>query len=349
MLVADLGDVVACAEDEGLIDLLDGLQGLDLVGGRLGLLAEGQRGQGDARGLRRAELLLAPAGVVQARAEDLVEIEVGHHEVFLEGPAARDPLALLVEDEGLPVEDELVLAAHRVDEGQADEIVGGPRGQHLLAELGLARVVGRGVDRHHELGSRQGLQGGGPRGIPDVLADVGREHRVAHDEHGRLRAGLEVAVLVEDAVVGQVLLVVRAHLRAVVENGRGIEDVITLVDIPDHRRDAPALAGHVRQRPQVGLDERRLEEQVLGRVAREGELGEGHEVAARRAGALHPVQDEPRIGLDGADRRIDLRQPHADASHGAYSSLWSPSGLAWPGGSCGRRSGSGHRPRPYKW
>src|SRR5437667_160590 len=149
----------------------------------------------------RAELLLAPAGVVQARAEDLVEIEVGHHQVFLEGPATRDPLALLVEDEGLPVEDELVLAAHRVDEGQADEIVGGPRGQHLLAELGLARVVGRGVDRHHELGPRQGLQGGGPRGIPDVLADVGREHRVAHDEHGRLRAGLEVAVLVEDAVV----------------------------------------------------------------------------------------------------------------------------------------------------
>ena len=75
---------------------------------------------------------------MQARAEDLVEVEVGDDEILLEGAPAGDALALLVEDERLPVEDELVLAADRVDEGQAHEVVGGARGQHLLAELRLA-------------------------------------------------------------------------------------------------------------------------------------------------------------------------------------------------------------------
>ena len=51
---------------------------------------------------------------------------------------------------------------------------------------------------------------------------------LAAREDGRLRARLEVAVLVEDAVVRQVLLVVGARLRAVVEHGRGVEDVVAL-------------------------------------------------------------------------------------------------------------------------
>ena len=64
------------------------------------------------------------------------------------------------------------------------------------------------------------------------------KHRLAQREDGRLRAGLEVAVLVEDAVVRQVLLVVDAGERAVVEDGGGVEDVVALVDEADDRGDA---------------------------------------------------------------------------------------------------------------
>src|SRR6266481_2932737 len=58
---AVLGHVVARAEDEGAIDLLDGLEGLHLVHGQLGLLARGQSGQRDAPRARVRLELLFPA------------------------------------------------------------------------------------------------------------------------------------------------------------------------------------------------------------------------------------------------------------------------------------------------
>ena len=89
-----------------------------------GLLARGQRRQRDA-GHRRAaaKLLLAPPGVVQARAEDVVEVEIDDEQILLERPGPADALALFVEHEGLAVEDQLVLSADAVDEGQAREVV----------------------------------------------------------------------------------------------------------------------------------------------------------------------------------------------------------------------------------
>ena len=156
-----LGHVVAGAEDEGPVDLLHRLEHRHLVrraaAGRSGA-GSGRQRDAPRRGGGGAQLLLPAPRVVQAGAEDLVEVEVGDHEVLLEGPAARHALALLVEHEGLAVEDQLVLAAHRVHEGQAHQVVGGAGRQHLLAEPPLARVVGRGVDAHHQLRAAQRLQ-----------------------------------------------------------------------------------------------------------------------------------------------------------------------------------------------
>ena len=101
---------------------------------------------------------------------------------------------------------------------------------------------------------------GRPRRVPDVLADVDGEHHVAQREDRGLGAGLEVAVLVEDAVVRQVLLVVGAGVHAVVQHGGGIEDVVALVHESDHRGETAAGPRHVGERPQVGLDEGGLEE-----------------------------------------------------------------------------------------
>ena len=216
----------------------------------------------------------------------------------------------------MPVEHQFVLSPHRVDEGETDEVVGGARGQHLLAELRLAHVVGRRVDRNDQLRPREGLARGGARGIPDVLADIGGHSRVAHQEDGGFRARLEVAVLIEHAIVGQVLLVVGAGMGAVVEHGRRVEDVVALVHVAEHGGQPLALLHHVSEGAQVRLDEGGLEQEIFGRIAGQRQLGKGHEVAARAPGATHPVHHQPRIGLDGSHRRIDLGQPHPYPSHG---------------------------------
>src|SRR5207244_6601391 len=113
------------------------------------------------------------------------------------------------------------------------------------------------------------------RRIPDVLADVGGDGRVADNEHGRLDSGLEVPVLVEDAVVRQVLLVVDAGHRAVVQHRGRVEDVVALVDEADDRGEPGRRPGDVRERSEIRLNEGGFEQEVLGRVRGDDQLGDG--------------------------------------------------------------------------
>src|SRR5213594_2197371 len=68
-----------------------------------------------------------------------------------------------------------------------------------------------------------------------VFADIGGHRRLTLREDGRRGGGLEVAVLVEDTVVRQVLLVIGARVRAVVQHGRGVEAVVALVHKSEDR------------------------------------------------------------------------------------------------------------------
>ena len=182
--------------------------------------------------------------------------------------------------------------------------------------MALAGVVRRRVDRHHQLGPRQGLPRRRAGRIPDVLADVDGEARLPHGEDGRLGAGLEVTVLVEHAVVRQVLLVIDAGPAAVVQDRGRVEDVVALVDEAHHGGEAAGGAGDLGQRAQVRLDERRLEEQVLGRVAGDRQLGKGHQAAAERARLLETGADLGDVALEVSDRRVDLGEGDPEAAHG---------------------------------
>ena len=118
----------------------------------------------------------------------------------------------------VPVEDELVLAAHETAEGDAGDVVAGALGEHALALDALAGVVGGGGDVDDQRRARQRLLAGRRPRLPDVLAD-GQPERVPLElDDGAAGPGLEVALLVEDAVVGQVHLPVdrvdRARPRA---------------------------------------------------------------------------------------------------------------------------------------
>ena len=192
-----------------------------------------------------------------------------------------------------------------------------PGGQHLLAEAHLPDVIGRGVDRDHHLRPGKRLRGHGSGGVPDVLADVHREDRaaLAQLEDRRLHPGLEVPVLVEDAVVRQVLLVVHARHGPVVADGGGVHDVVLPVDEADHDDEAGRRPGHAVEGTQVRLDERGPEQEILGRVARQAQLGEGDQIDPEGARPLDLVEHPASITLDVADADVELGQADPELSH----------------------------------
>ena len=149
------------------------------------------------------------------------------------------------------------------------------------------------VHDHARAGER--LVGERRAGLPDVLADRQADGDAVDRDRRAALARLEVAQLVEDAVVGQVQLAVAGLDRAVGEDRRRVVDVLGPLGIADDGDDpvrllAKALEGGAR----VG-EEVLLEQQVLRRIAGQRELGEADELRARvargadRAGYLHLV------------------------------------------------------------
>src|SRR5690606_7255463 len=208
-------------------------------------------------------------------------------------------------------------AAHLVD---VDERAGGvrrPGGQHALALGQAVGVVRRGVDVDHQLGPAVGLGGDGPAGVEGVLADGHADPHAGHlDERRGGLAGGEVALFVEDRVVGQVALVVDGVHPAPGADGGGVVEVAAGVDEPD---DHGALAGrgrHPVERPPVVGDEAGLQQQVLGRVAGQRQLGEDGQVAARLLGLPGGAQHALDVAVEVADGRVDLAERDADAGHG---------------------------------
>ena len=189
--------------------------------------------------------------------------------------------------------------------------------EHALAGGELARVVGRAVDVDDDLRAGLPLQGHGAEGVPDVLTDVHADGDAADGVDGADAAGAEVAVLIKDAVVGQVDLVVDAHELAVAGEGGGVVDLVALaVHKADDDGDAPGGGDDLIEGGEVVADEGGLEEQVLGRVAGEHELGEGDEVGLPLAGLLDAAQDDAGVAGDVADGGVHLRQGQSKGPHG---------------------------------
>ena len=142
----------------------------------------------------RVALVLALAGeraaadVAQPAADRLARVEVDDEQRLLEPRRAGEHLPLVVEHDRVPVEEQLVLAADEVAEGEVGRVVPRPRDQHLLAVLGLADEVRRGgeVDEQLRAGERE-VGGGRPR-LPDVLADRRPDQDLAVPEQDQARA-----------------------------------------------------------------------------------------------------------------------------------------------------------------
>ena len=108
----------------------------------------------------------------------------------------------------MPVEDQLVLAAHRVAERDEARVVSRAGHEHLLALDLLTDMERRRTDVHEQLCAGERKVGRRRSGLPHVLADRHADKRLADFEQDEVVARCEVAVLVEDSIVRQEALAV---------------------------------------------------------------------------------------------------------------------------------------------
>ena len=255
-----LSHVVGEAERERLVDLGHGLERLrERRRDRAARLGRRQASQRRRRAIRSAF----------DRAPHL-DVDVAEHELFAELRAAGERLALGRDDDGVPVEDELVLAADRVADGERRAGLARALGDHALTRQALRAVVRRRgrVDDERRPGERFGR--GRWAGVPDVLADREADPRAPELDQRRRAARLEVAAFVEHPVVRQQDLPVDAGDSAIGDHGGRVVDRDVALGEPDYRDDSLDLARHLVERGADRVEEVRLEQQILGRVAGEG-------------------------------------------------------------------------------
>ena len=319
MLEAVLGDVVARAQHEGGVDLGVLVEGRGDRAAHRALAVRAARGGERAQG--RDLGLCEPRGhalarVAQARGPGRLDVDVGDEQLLGELRRSRGDAALVVGDERVAVEDELVLAADERAERHRGEVVAGALGDHLLALVALARLVGGGRDVDDQPGAGQRLVGDGGPGLPDVLADRHADRDAVDLDDRPAGAALEVAHLVEDAVVGEVDLAVdRLHAAVGADRG-GVVGVLGTLGEPDDRDDVHRLGGDPLQRLAGIGEEVLLEQEVLRRVAGDRELGEEDDLGTRLPRLAQAREDLLGVAGDVADGGVELGQsdPHQQSS-----------------------------------
>ena len=149
---------------------------------------------------------LAAAHVAEAPCDRLRRVEVDDEQLLLEATSARDHLTRVVEHHRVAVEHEPVLSADEVAEREV-ELVSRARVTSISSSvLRLADMERRGGEVHEQLCTGESEVCRGRAGLPDVLADRDAHDRIAEPEQDEIAAFREVAVLVENSVVGEKVL-----------------------------------------------------------------------------------------------------------------------------------------------
>ena len=231
-------------------------------------------------------------GLRRGRLDAALGVDLDEIHALGEIGQARRRLAGGVQREGRAVEHQFVLAAHHVGVDQRVAVLAGAATRHFQPLFLLAGVVRRGVGHQQHLGA--GL-GGGARGSvePDVLADVDAEAHALDVEHQRFAVSREIALLVEHRIVGQLALAIGAQHAALAQHRGGVvQAALARLDVA-HQHVKSGQPGQIMpqavQHILLGLDEQRAQQQVLGRVAGQDQLGRDQHVGAfgmRLAGGL---------------------------------------------------------------
>ena len=105
----------------------------------------------------------------------------------------------------------------------------------------------------------------------------------------------------------------------IVQNTGGIEDVMRVVDEADNCGDMKPRCGftYAVERRQVVLNETAPQHEVFRWISGQRQLGKGDEIRSKGLGLADLIDDLGGVAVEIAHSRVDLRQRHAQASHGA--------------------------------
>ena len=218
---------------------------------------------------------------------------------------------MLRDDHAVSVEHQLVLTSDQIADRERRPGLPCPILHHPLPIRPPSTVVRRGgrIDDQARAGERL-HRGGWPR-VPDVLADRQPDPDSGDVDQGRGVARLEVAALIEDAVVRKQDLPVDAADLPVPEHGDGVVGARIALRKADQGHGRPDPGGDLIHGVPGGIEEVRLQPQVLGGVARDRLLRENHQLRARLPGVRDPRRDQSRIALDVSHRGVHLGERDA--------------------------------------
>ena len=239
---------------------------------------------------------------------------------FPESRQLRRQRRIRIEREGSALEYQFVLPAHlvHVDQRQAAFDHAGHGHPHAL--IAHAAPIGRPVRGDQELRPRlrQALH---HVRTPNVLADGQADAHAAESHRAGHGAGFENALLVEDAVIGQVDLEPDGLDPAGVEQGASIVDLATLDPGQADQHGGAAIRGRDRQfvaGAAAGVLEGGLENQILRRIGRQEKFGEDHHIRALRRGLGPRARSKGGVRGRIADDWIELGDGDAQGGgHGA--------------------------------
>ena len=249
--------------------------------------------------MHRGDLLLGP---VETRGAGLGQVH-RHHRLF-KSRQHRDGLPRLIQGQAAAVEDELVITPHLVDIDQGNPVFPGVVLEQAVAQLLFAHLKGRGGNINEHRGPLPGLDLDGVQGIepaepqlrivPGVFADGDPQEFVFEGDNLHLSGGIEMPGLIEDVVGGQKRFALAQQHLSPGDQHRAVAQAFARVPAGGLRRphqDAGAgiPGGPSHQMVQGLLDpgqERRLLQEVPGRIAHQEKLGEDHQVG----GLMHLLQ-----------------------------------------------------------
>jgi hypothetical protein len=252
----------------------------------------------------------AVPGIAQTNATRGGGVDGRDDQLFAELLAPGQDAALVIDHERMAVEHELILPPDEIAEGDCGDVVTRTLDQHPFALGALTDVIRGGRDVDQQRGPGQRLVGGRWPRLPDVLADRQSDQGVAELDQRAAGARLEVALLVEDAVVGQKHLAVDRLDRAAGEHGAGVVDIVGALREADQRDDSPRCRRDPLQRCPRVSEKMLLEQQIFGRVAGDRQLREQDQLRPRLGRGVESGDDLAFVAQDVAHGRIELAEPY---------------------------------------
>ena len=154
--------------------------------------------------------------------QDGTRVHVDFKQAFLKTRSSGTHLTGGIERKGSPLKHHFILTAHQMGVDQGQSGLRNPLGHHRFALSAFAGMKGRGIEHHQEFGAQDGALRG--RALkPSVLTQQEPHLQAAHLKETRLMSFGEIASLIKDLVIGQLLLVVMRDNLAITQHTRAVD------------------------------------------------------------------------------------------------------------------------------